>query len=187
MARLCWICSSHLGSSDIHRYAKFWKRRHLNTIDFFSNFTISSSKFLKGVALFFKNDMDNPSSNFTWSKMKCIPIGWYHTWSIHVLYVLLSTTLSPKIEIVSRGHRVGILFTKTYRLWHRSVDKNSYLHVKFEVRFLISFMKRSMSNKKDPFSWRMVHPFFWKMCLGNLTAFWFSELDDVRDTWCLCR
>jgi hypothetical protein len=27
------------------------------------------------VALFFKNDMDNPSSNFTWSKIKCIPIA----------------------------------------------------------------------------------------------------------------
>jgi hypothetical protein len=35
-----------------------------------------------------------------------------------------------------------------------------FFHVKFEKRFVISFTKRFLSNKKKHFSWGTVHAFF---------------------------
>jgi hypothetical protein len=45
-----------------------------------------------------------------------------------------------------------------------------------------------MSNKKWHFSWVMVHPFYKESgVLKNSATFFYSELEDDRNTWCLCR
>jgi hypothetical protein len=67
--------------------------RPLNTFDFFGNFLISSCKILLQAVLFFKTDMDNPSSNSTWSKVKFTSTERYHNWSIPVLYAFLNAML----------------------------------------------------------------------------------------------
>jgi hypothetical protein len=55
-------------------------------LPFSRSFTISSCQFLERVALFLKTEMNNPSSNFTCSKMKCISFASYKTWSVIVSY-----------------------------------------------------------------------------------------------------
>jgi hypothetical protein len=74
------------------------------------------------------------------------------------MYAPLSTILSPKIAIVSRVPKVGNLSIKTYNHWNQPVyKKNFFLHVKFEVKLVISFTRKSVSNKKEPFSLRMAY------------------------------
>jgi hypothetical protein len=71
-----------------------------------------------------------------------------------VLYFSLNTTLSPKTAIDYGGPKVGNIPTKTSYTWHHSVyTKYNVLHMEFEVRFVISFMRIAMTNKKWHFSW----------------------------------
>jgi hypothetical protein len=70
-------------------------------LTFFLNFTISSCKCLRQVALVFKTEMDNPFSNFTWSITGCISSKWNQTWSIPVLHASLNTPLSLKQWLIS--------------------------------------------------------------------------------------
>jgi hypothetical protein len=80
-----------------------------------------------------------------------------------VLWASLNTTQRSKTATVSSGPKVGLPSTETQHHWYHFIDKKYYfLHVKFEVRFVISFMIKSMSTKKWQFSWGMVHAFFWK-------------------------
>jgi hypothetical protein len=77
-----------------------------------------------------------------------------------VLFGGVNTTPSPKTANDSSGAKVGDSATKTQHPWHHSTDtKHYFLYVESEVRFVIAFMRKSMSDKKRHFSWRMAHPF----------------------------
>jgi hypothetical protein len=77
--------------------------------------------------------------------------------------------------------------TKTEHTWHHSIDKKyCFLHIKFEVRLFIYLTRKAMTNKKKHFSWGMIHPFSKGRRLKQSAAFWFFELKDARNTWCLC-
>jgi hypothetical protein len=90
-----------------------------------------------------------------------------------MFYASLHATLSSKTATESRGLNVGNKSIKNQHLWHHSVHKKHYsLYVKFDVRFVISFMRKSKVNKKGHFSWGMVHAFFQKVGLEkNCAAF----------------
>jgi hypothetical protein len=65
-----------------------------------------------------------------------------------------------KKPIDSSSPIVGNSSTKVQHPWQNSVDtKHFCLDVKFEARFVISFTRKPMSNKKCPFSQGMVHRF----------------------------
>jgi hypothetical protein len=150
--------------------------RPLNTFDFFRNFTIFSCKFLWRAAQSLKTEADNSSSNFTWSMTKCISIERYQILNVTVLNASLSTTISPKTATDSNCPKVEHSPSKTHHPWHHSVDtKNDFMHVKFEIRFVISFKRKSISNKKWHFSWGTAHAFFAKAGVenfGSLLLFW---------------
>jgi hypothetical protein len=58
---------------------------------------------------------------------------------------------------------------RTQHPWHHSVDaKHAFLHVKFETRFVIFFMRKFLSNKNRR---GMVHPFFEMRDLKNWLRF----------------
>jgi hypothetical protein len=77
-----------------------------------------------------------------------------------MFYASLNATLSSKTstesrDLKSRQH----IYQKPIYLDHW-VDKKHYsLHVKIDARFITSFMRKFMSNKKRHFSWGMVHAF----------------------------
>jgi hypothetical protein len=49
---------------------------------------------------------------------------------------------------------------KTQHPWLQLLDtKHYFIHVKFQVRFVISFTRNPMFNKKRHFSWRCIRPF----------------------------
>jgi hypothetical protein len=53
-----------------------------------------------------------------------------------------------------RGHLVGGPSNENQHPWHHSVDKRCYFFpVKFKVRFVGSFRRKPISNKKWHFSW----------------------------------
>jgi hypothetical protein len=106
-----------------------------------------------------------------------------------VLLFSLKATLSPKTVTDSSGLKVGNPSTEHQHHWHHSVDTRYYLlHVKFEVKFIFSFTRKFTSSKKWHFSW-MIGPWFFSKRgrFQILVKFWFYELDDTRETWCLCR
>jgi hypothetical protein len=94
---------------------------------------------------------------------------------------------APKLRLIQVS-KVGNWSAKIQHPWHQALDtKHFFLHVKFEVRFVISFMRKSTSNKTGHFSWRMVHPFcsksgVWK--LGSFLVFWTGGR---QNTICLCK
>jgi hypothetical protein len=89
-----------------------------------------------------------------------------------LLCASLSTTLSPKIETDSSGHKVDNLSTKIQHQEYHSIDKKHYFcHVKFQMGFVISFRRKSMTSKKWHFSWGMIHPFFEKAKFENFDRF----------------
>jgi hypothetical protein len=66
-----------------------------------------------------------------------------------MLYASLNTAENLKTATDSNDPKAGNSFTKIKHPWHHQLDtKHHFLHVKFEVRFAISFTRKSMSNKK---------------------------------------
>jgi hypothetical protein len=185
MTTLCWIGSSYLGSywhesapSFDRWHTRVWIRRCLNIIDFFRNFTVSSSKFLRRVALFFKT---------IW-----IPIFEFHMeqdtmytyWMIlnlHYTCVVcdFERYTKPQNSDCFQWPQSGCFSPlKPHHPCRQSVvEKNYFLHVKFEVRFVISYVwENPCPTKKVPFSRRMVHSFFLKKMpfekFGSFLVFW---------------
>jgi hypothetical protein len=61
----------------------------------------------------------------------------------------MNAARSPTSATDSSNPKVGELYTKTRDIWHHSVDKKHYAFpVKFEVKFVISFTRKSMVGKK---------------------------------------
>jgi hypothetical protein len=60
-----------------------------------------------------------------------------------------------------------------------------FLPVKFEVLFVISFTSKSMSNKKQPFSWGMGPLLFQKAAFKIFGTFCLAELEDVYENMML--
>jgi hypothetical protein len=113
--------------------------------------------------------------------MKCIPVEIYQNWSVLVLCTSISTTLSTKTTTWSSGPRVGNFPPKTQHPWHHLVDKKHYsLHVKFEMRFIISFTGKYMSNKKVTHFMGGWPALFKERCLKRLGIIL------VWDARCLC-
>jgi hypothetical protein len=106
-----------------------------------------------------------------------------------VLYSPLSTTPSPKTATDSGSPKIDRSSTKTKHSWHHQVNKKHYyLRVKFEVMFATFFSKKSHVQQKVTLFMRDESIlFFKKRRLEKLASFWFSELEDVRNTWCLRR
>jgi hypothetical protein len=130
-------------------------------LTFSETFTISSCQFLWRVALFFKIEMDNPSLNFTWSKTKCISIERCQIYGMSVLYASRGHWTKPQNRDWFQWPKVCNWFTRTHHHWHHSVaKKHHFFHAKFEVRFVIYFMRKSMSNEKRHFSWEDGPSFF---------------------------
>jgi hypothetical protein len=72
-------------------------------------------------------------------------------WTLHQI---------QKQRLIPTTLKFGNAFTKIKRPWSHSVDTNHhFLHVKFEVRFIIFFSSKPMPNEKWHFSWGMAHPF----------------------------
>jgi hypothetical protein len=162
-----------------------WKRRVWNTAGghwLLESFSISSCRFLWRVALLFKTKMDNPFSNSTWSKMKCISNKKYQTCCVSVFYSSLNTTLSIKTATNSSGAKVGHLSTKTQHSWYHLTDRRYYFfHVKFGIRFVIFFTRKSMLIKKRHFSWGMAILSFQKRGLKNWPLFIFLRMPETHD------
>lgn len=187
MILLVWICSIQLGNPNLHRWIKSWPMgyAHLNmagyeikrvALDFFRTFSTSSCIFPWRVALFFRPEVDNPSSNSIGGKTKFKSIKRYQTWSMLVLYVSVNTTLCRKTTTISNSLKVCNSSMKNQYPWNHSVDKRHYfLCVKFEIKFVISFTGKSVSNKKCRFSWRG-SILFRKAAFETFGNFWFSEL-----------
>jgi hypothetical protein len=133
--------------------------------------------------------MYNPCSNFTWNKVKCISIKRYQIRSVPVPHASFNTTLSPKTATDPSGPKVGHLSTKTKLLQHHTVDSKCYFfHVKFEVRFVVSFTRKSMLNKKWHFSWAMNGPPFFYYHGGVWSChYFFREPLQSMDTWLACQ
>jgi hypothetical protein len=174
-------------------YEKKVGGRRFKRFDFFRNFTISSVNLLWRVAVVFKTEMKNPSSNFTWSKIKCISIKRYQNWSISVLHAFLKATLGLKTATDSTSPKAGHLSSKSPHPWHHSLDtKHFFLHVKYGIWFVISFMRKSMFNKKWYFFMGDGLPFFFSKNQNSefeniYSNLWFSQPEDAGDTWYLCR
>jgi hypothetical protein len=97
----------------------------------------------------FKTEMGNPSSNSTWNKMECISTRGYQIWCIYHRYAFLSTAWSLKTATDSSIPKVGNSSTKTLCPLHHSIDKkHKSLHVKFSVRFVISFTRKPVFIEK---------------------------------------
>jgi hypothetical protein len=65
------------------------------------------------------------------------------------MYASLNTTLNPKTVSNSINPQVNHLSPKAKHPWRHSVErKHRLLDVKFEVRFVMSFPRKFMSNKK---------------------------------------
>jgi hypothetical protein len=102
-----------------------------------------------------------------------------------VSYVFVNATPSHKTATDSSDPKMDSVSINAQYLCHHSLDmKRHFLHVKFEVQFVISSTRKSMSNKKWHFSWGMAHPFSKKRGFKKSTALWLSELEDVRNIWC---
>jgi hypothetical protein len=80
-----------------------------------------------------------------------------------VVSAFLNTRLSPKTATDSSSLKSGNISTEALHIWHSSVDKkHSFLHVEFEVKFVIYFAKKFMPNKKWHFFMRVGPSFFSK-------------------------
>jgi hypothetical protein len=90
MTLFFWICSSHLTCAT---HAWVWKAGFKPVGEWPSNAFDSSEtwRFLCRVAPFLESEMDNPFSNSTWAKRTCISVEKFQNWSVHVLYIPLST------------------------------------------------------------------------------------------------
>jgi hypothetical protein len=71
-------------------------------------------------------------------------------------YTSLTATLSLKTATtINPVAKVGHSSTKTQNPWYHSIDTKHYFHhVKFEMRFVISFMSKFMFDKKGRFARR---------------------------------
>jgi hypothetical protein len=66
-----------------------------------------------------------------------------------VLCALVNTTPNPETAAVSSGPKIGHSSTKTQQRLHYAIDKKPFFfRVKFEVRFVIYFTRKTLSNKK---------------------------------------
>jgi hypothetical protein len=147
-----------------------WKKQ----VHFFRNCSISDSKIQLRVAFFFKTEMENPSSNSTWNKMHFLSIYGYQNENVMMLHNV-DTTQSSKTATDSRAPKIVNSSKNTYHSWYHSIDrKHTFLLVNFEVKFIISFKRNTMSNN---FMW-MGPPFFQKRSVKrwqHFWAFWFSQ------------
>jgi hypothetical protein len=72
-----------------------------------------------------------------------------------------SPSQSLKTATDSIGSKAGQFIHQTQHLWHHSIDKkHSFLHVEFEVIFIVFLRENLRLTKRDTFSWAIVHPFF---------------------------
>jgi hypothetical protein len=103
----------------------------------------------------------------------------------------MRTRRSPETATDSSDPQVGISSITTQNPWHQSLDASHYfLHVKTEMRFVILFLQENPClAKRDTFheGGPILFFFFKKRRLKILAAFWFSELEDAGNIWCLCR
>jgi hypothetical protein len=100
-----------------------------------------------------------------------------------VLCASLNSPPSPKKATDSSGPKPVIHSPKHQKPRLHAVDKkHNFLHVKFEVVFCISFTRKCMFNKKVALFTGDGPSFFKKRELKNSVTFWFSELEDSRNT-----
>jgi hypothetical protein len=185
MTLLFWICSSRLGEPDMlvrqvltdyYAYESLkmtgCEIKLAGDLTFFKKlFLFPVVDFCDEVALFSKTKTDNPSSNSTWNRTQYLSIKRSQTWSVPVIYACLITALSLKTATDSSSPKIDNSSNKTPLSWHHSVDKkHSFLHVKFEVRFVISFARKSMSTS-DNFHGRWSILFFQKAKFGKFGNF----------------
>jgi hypothetical protein len=90
-----------------------------------------------------------------------------------VLYTSINTTQSPKTATDFDAPKVGYASTQTQHLLHLSIDKKHFfLHVKFEVEFVVSLTRNNLPNERHV-SLFMVHASFKRRRLKNRQLFGF--------------
>jgi hypothetical protein len=66
-----------------------------------------------------------------------------------MLHPSVNSTRSSKTATDWGAHEDKRLSKETVHRWHHSVDKkHTFLHVKFEEGYIISFIRNPMSNKR---------------------------------------
>jgi hypothetical protein len=73
--------------------------RRLKMIDFFRNSLVSNASFFKKGPTFLKTEMNNPTSNFTWSKRQFMSIAQYQKQCIQMFYTSINPAQSSKTAV----------------------------------------------------------------------------------------